>query len=173
MHTHETGEQKLQAVMQRLSTIPPWQIDQINGEGQVLNWYTVSVQDIMNELCMPEYRVHEDQAILPCQVANWGRLTALMRRVWQIREKDYRVWRAEVSLRLYEPPADPPKGWKRPTKEMVDNQLRLEPGYQEHQRLIEQAEEACSCCEMVMTGFKIKASIIPRKRVDYEQNAAG
>lgn len=150
----------LDQYLQRVQNIPGWNIHAITDDGMnVYPWYEVSSQQAVVDLVLDEQRLHEQVSTVTGEIQKWGRLSALARRVWEMEERAYRTWRSAYSLQQFDP-EEKPKGWKRPTKEMVESKYRLDPAYHQCQMKIERAEEAFNATEIMLEAMRAKKDML-------------
>jgi len=157
----------LEAIVQRLSTIQPVDIHEVAEDGNTLPCYLVDGA-VINELVIWEMGLTEQVQVISAQIMRWGRLAAQAKRVWEIKERDYRIWRDGVIVRaLYV--ADekkPPAEWK------IEAQMRTDPLYLVHQKNLERAEEAYNVAQAVLEGFRAKKDMMRAAVVRSQEDAA-
>ena len=148
----------LDQYVQRLQNIQTFNIYSISEKGQVKPWYEVS-GDIVKDLVIHPANLAEQVEAVSVQIQHWGRMAAQAKRVWEIVEREFRMWRATFYLERATPPPDEPK-WKKPSDTFIDHQLRIEPMYQKHYRESERAEEAYNSALAVLDGFRAKKDML-------------
>lgn len=151
------------AIIQRLQNVLPWNIYWVTPTGDVEPWFEVT-GGIAEELVLYETSLQEQVQVIGGKIMDWGRYAAQARRVWQIEERKYRIWRDKTVLSLLDP-VTKPDGWKRPTEKQTDCIIRNDPEYIRHYQNTERAEEAYNCTVAVLDGFRaqkdmMKAAII-------------
>ena len=125
---------------------------------------------VVNDLALHDQNVGVQVQAIAAQVAHWARLAAQAKRVWEIEERDYRIWRSgrEVFYHTEPDEGQEKRGWartktgapKKPANDMIDSLIRTEPAYREWQNRIERAEEACTSAEGILEAFKAKRDMI-------------
>lgn len=160
----------LDQLVQRLQNLPSFHIYAIDNSGKLQRWYDVPVGDCVAELSVRRDTVPTQVETIAAQVGHWGRLSALAKRAWQIREREYRVWRDRTLLAILTPPDDgeEKQGWSRtakgepkaPSLTMADQIMRQSPEYGEFQQSLEEAEEAYNAANAMLDAFRAKANVL-------------
>lgn len=165
------AENHLDEYVQAVQNIQPFNINRILPHGDVEPWFEVT-QEIAGELVIREERVGYLVQTVAAQVEKWGRLAAQAKRVWQVEERKYRVWRSEVFISAKRPPVDPKeaKTWKKPSEKDVEAQYRADPEYTVIHVRIEAAEEAYDAAKAIVEGFKAQRELL---RTFARQDAGG
>ena len=143
----------LDAVVARLQRLPEFTLDAIDGEGNVNPWYAVK-GSIVVDVVIKETVLAQEVLSVSGQITHWGRLAAQAKRVWEIREREYRTWRDGFILRLLEE-AD-----KKPTQAVIEATYRTDPAYAVWYGATEKAEEAYNSCVAILDGFKAKRDML-------------
>lgn len=152
---------ELDAYIARLQHLPSFNIHAITQDGlNSVPWYEVG-PEVFRELVIDELTAPTQAARVASEIQQWGRLSALARRVWQLEERSYRAWRSAFLLTAMDP-GDKPDGWKRPTKDQMDAAYRTEPKYHEFQVRIERAEEAYNASEAMVQALRAKKDALIR-----------
>jgi len=160
---------ELDAIIQRLQNLPKWNIYRVLVDGTTQPWYEVD-----GRICA-DLVIREDQLVaqieqLPIHILQWGRLTAQAKRVWEIAERHYRVWRDSRSLQIMEEAVG--AGEKRPTKEFVDQTVRADPEYTKYYIEQERAEEAYNAASAVLEGFRAKKDLLRTFAIRYQEQGS-
>jgi lipopolysaccharide biosynthesis regulator YciM len=128
-------------------------------------WFEVG-GSIIQELVIRQDMLGAQVEAIGAQIMFWGRMAAQAKRVWEIEERHYRVWRDRTMLALLEEQGD---GKKR-TKEQLEQLLRQHPEYAAYYRLVERAEEAANAADAVLDGFRAQKEMfraaVTRSRED-------
>lgn len=162
---------QLDAIIQRLQNMHPWNINEIDIKtGKVKPWYEVT-SGIVLDIVIQDHDLKTQVQSITAQIAFWGRMKALTYRVWQIEERLMRVWRSKKFLELYAP-EDPPKGWKKPSKEIVDAQIRQTSEYAEFYTRVERAEEAYNATDAVLNAFRAKKDLLKDHVIKQQNDSA-
>jgi hypothetical protein len=159
----------LDQYIQRYQNLEPFSIYSIDSEGAVTPWYSVD-GSIIQDLVLNEQNVGLQVQVIGSQIMHWSRMSAQCKRVWEIEERNYRVWRSKMQLEILREPADGEEkpGWtktakgepKPPTKERSEAMYRAHPEYVQHQSRIERAEEAYNAAYGVLDAFKAKRDML-------------
>ncbi|MFA4944410.1 MAG: hypothetical protein WC789_06890 [Lentisphaeria bacterium] len=148
----------LDAMIARLQSVPPWVIEQIHpGTGKLQPWFTVNPAEVVRCLVIQDDNLPTQVASVSAQIFHWARLAALARRAWEVREREYRIWRDRLTVSLMDPP-EKPKEWKRPTEAQVTASVRVHPEYPEFYQRTEVAEEAYNATQGVLEAFRAQLS---------------
>ena len=149
----------LDPIIARLQNLHPFNIYQVSpATGEVAPWFEVT-GGIVQDLVLRDDRLHEQVQTIAAQVMHWGRLAAQAKRVWEITERHYRIWRDRTVLTLLDP-ATKPADWKKPTEKQVDGTIRILPEYTTHYQEQERAEEAYNAAMAILDGFRAKRDMI-------------
>lgn len=158
----------------RFENMPNFNIHAVSQDGMRASpWYEVQATAIVRELVLDEINLGGQVQIITGEIQKWGRLLAQARRVWQLREREYRAWRSQFFLDSLKWPTpdkedELPAGWtktakgdpKPPTKEAVEALYRVHVDYAKHQVAIEQAEESYNAVDAVYEAFKAKRDML-------------
>ena len=155
--------------IQKLQNMEPFQIYSIGSNGDVKPWYEVTGA-IIQDLVLRDQDIAMQVQMIAAQIAHWARMVTQCRRVWEIEQHNYRIWRSERFLYYWESPAgdDEKPGWtktakgdpKAPTKEKIEALYRTDPDYVMWQIAIERAGEATSSAQGILDAFKAKRDVI-------------
>lgn len=149
------------AIVQRLQNMAPFNIYKINDDGTVEPWFRVTGQSVIPEIVLSEVGVGEQLQSVTAQIAYWGRLAAQAKRVWDVEERNYRIWRSTMWLMYKQDEI------KRTEKE-IDNVIRTQPNYQTWYSKVERAEEAYNSAVAIREAWKAKREVM--KSAVYRQN---
>jgi len=159
------------AIVARLQRMYPWKVQQVGKTGEPEDWFTVPPDKIVQELVIKEANLLAEVQVISAQIMYYGRLTAQCKRIWEIRERKYRVWRDGQALALIDPTGKP-KAWKKPTQAQVDQTIRTTPKYEVHYAAIEAAEEAYNATNAVLDGFRAKRDMMKAAIIRRNENSA-
>lgn len=142
----------LDQYVQRLQNIEPFSIYSIKEDGRVVPWYNVD-GSIMRDLVIRETDLALQVQTVASQIAHWGRMVAQTKRVWEIEERYYRVWRSKFFLAQ--------KGLdKPPSEKSIEALYRTDPAYEQYQKGIERAEEAYEASKCIFEAFRAKRDML-------------
>lgn len=145
----------------RLQNIRPFNIYNIDDQGNVNPWYEVT-PEVVRDLVIQTYDLQTQVQIISTQIQFWGRMESQAKRVWQIEERNYRRWRDGQYLALSQPPNDPieAKDWKKPTEKKIEALYRQTPEYDQYWAAVERAEEAFNGAHAILEGFRAKKDML-------------
>jgi hypothetical protein len=159
----------LDQLIQRYQRLQPYSIYAINAEGAVSPWFEVTGA-VAGELVLNEQNLAQQVQYISVQISYWARLAAQCKRVWEIEDRNYRIWRSKTWLEiLREPEGDEDKpGWRKtakgdpkaPTKEQAEALYRMNPEYAAWQNRIERAEEAYNATQGILDACKAKRDML-------------
>jgi len=158
----------LEAIVQRLTTIQPIDIHEVTEAGDTAPWLIVD-GSVINTLVIWEAGLTEQVQVISAQIMRWGRLAAQAKRIWEIEERNYRIWRDGFTVALVHSIADEKK---RPPQYMIEAQMRVSPLYPLHQKKLERAEEAYNVAQAVLEGFRAKKDMLRSAVVRSQEDAA-
>lgn len=147
------------ALVQRLQSVAPFHIEQIDASGTPQPWITVSATTIVPELLINPHTLRMQVDALAAQVATWGRLVAQCKRVWEVHERRYRHWRSGVELKCLK---EGVPGIDKTTQASIEAYYRQLPEYGAFQTQIERAEEAYNAASAILDAFKEKGQQLRR-----------
>jgi len=147
-------------IVNRLCNCPDFDIYSVLQTGRVSETpsHRVVINEVVKEIILNEATLAEDVYSVAAQIMYWGRLAARAQRVYEITERQYRIWRDGKRL-LYLEKTDDPK-WKKPTKDETEWKYRTEPEYENFQRKIEETLETYNACKAIYDAFKAKKDVI-------------
>lgn len=152
-------ENHLNQYVQSLQNLPSFNVWKINDDGSIEPWWEIKGEDIAKELVIFEQYLGYQVQTVTGEIQRWHRLEAQCRRVWQITEHNYRVWRDGFCLDLIDPEGKP-EGWKKPTEKEQDRRVRTDPEYLVHYHAQERAEEAVNACHGIVKAYQVKADLL-------------
>lgn len=134
-----------------------WEIDEATGDARP--WYVVD-GSVAHQLVIREVELTEQVQLIAGQIMHWGRLAAQAKRVWEVEERNYRIWRDGTLLKLLE--AAPGEGEKKkaPAQWQAEAMMRADPGYRTYQVRLERAEEAYNVAQAILEGFQAKKEMM-------------
>jgi len=160
----------LDSIIARLQNLHAFNVYQIQPDGSVAPWFEVT-GGIVKDLILHEDKLAEQVQTISAQIMHWGRLVGQAKRVWEITERQYRIWRDRTVLALLDP-VTKPKDWKKPTQAQVDATVRSQPEYTDHYVAQERAEEAYNAAMAVLDGFRAKRDMIKASVLRATENGA-
>lgn len=160
----------LDQAIARLQNLPTFNIYKINPDGSIGPWFEVT-GGVVADLVLREDRLTEQVQVIGAQIMHWGRLVSQAKRVWEITERQYRIWRDRVALTMLDP-GTKPKDWKKPTQAQVDATIRARTEYNQHYIAQERAEEAYNASLAILDGFRAKRDMLKGAVVRAVENAA-
>ena len=152
-------ERNLDGYVQSVQGLPAVRVMRVDDTtGQVGPWFEIT-SDVARDLVIYEQTLGHQVQIIAGEINKWHRIAAQAKRVWQVREREYRIWRDAYVLALTDPEGKP-KEWKKPTVAQVEAEYRTEAGYVTYQEAIEAAEEAFTAIQGVVEGFRAKRDML-------------
>lgn len=165
-------QDEIHAAIVRLSNIPPIHVQAVDdASGEIKTWFWGRDADLQ-ALRLAEGDRARLVALVGVELARWGRAAAATKRVWQVRDRVLREWKAAMIVAAVTPPpgADVENegekkkkgGWKQPPQWIVEASYRAEPDYPRLNSLIEQAEEAHTACLGVIEAWQALSRLLER-----------
>lgn len=150
----------LDRMIQKFQNVPPIHLHRVDTDGNVSEWWTINpIETFVPELVIVDANLAEQVQIISASITYWQRFIALAKRVWEVREREYRVWREGMFLRMMTPdPKD--SGWKKPTEKLAAAKIRQDPEYVGFYGKIEQAEETYNTLLGMVDGLKAKRDML-------------
>lgn len=161
---------RLDAIVARVQNLAPFNIWEIRDDGTIGPWYEVG-PEVATDLVIRDELIGEAVRTITLRIMEWGRLVARARRVWEITERAYRMWRDARVLELITPPPDEPQ-WKKPTQAEIDARVRTDPQYAVRYQAMERAEEAHNAALAVLDGYRAKKEMLRGAVIRASENAA-
>jgi len=147
----------LDSVIARLQVIGDWNIYQL-AANEPTPFYKVTGA-VVRDLVVPDGDITDQLQAVAAPIAHWGRWAAQAKRIWEVEEHLYRIWRDGFALTLIDPEGRE-KGWKKPTQAQVDQTVRTHPKYVEWQIKLERAEEAYLATQAVYEAMRAKKDVL-------------
>ncbi len=147
----------LTQLVQKFQNMPPIQIDAIMEGGDIHGWFTVNPSDIIPSLVISQDTMAE-AAGTAAEILYWGRLVAHCQRVWEIRQRNLRTWKAERYLS--EVDLAESKKEKKPSDKLIEAKYRVHPEYNNINHLTEKAGESFSGVQCILDAFKAKRDLL-------------
>lgn len=160
----------MDAIIQRLQNMGIFNIHSVEIDGTTAPWYDVT-GEIVRDLVIQESDLATQVETISAQIAHWGRMAAQCKRVWEIKERELRVWKNQQILSKLTPPKDD-KGWKKPTQQLLEASYRADPVYSQLHVEVERAEEAYNAAQAIQDGFRAKRDMLRAAVVKYRDDAA-
>lgn len=161
----------LDGIVARLVNTPPWNINKFDeATREVAKFYEVT-GEIVHDLVIKDGNLQEQVQAVSAQIMHWGRWAAQAKKIWEVMEHKYRIWRDGKALELVDPKGKP-KDWKKPTQAQVDQHIRTDPEYETWYIAQETAEEAYNATTAVYEGFKAKKEMMRAAIVRKNENSA-
>ena len=110
-------------------------------------------KDIVSILQINSHTIQHSVDTISADVYFWARAVASTKRVWQQRDREYRVWRSHQEIELR-------GNGTKATKDTVDSLIRVKPEYTALQIRIEEAEESHNVAVSLLDALKIKAQLL-------------
>jgi hypothetical protein len=146
----------LDTIIARLQNMAPFNIHEVTGDGDTQPWFVVT-SAIVRDLVITEHNILEQVQQLASQIMYWGRLQAQAKRIWEIEERRYRIWRDKALLQFAKLKE---REQSKTTKDQLEQQMRGTPGYHLWQERLERAEEAYNSVGAVLEGFRAKKELM-------------
>lgn len=160
-------EKLLDEYVQRLQNIQPFNIYRVDETtGKVEPWFEVTAE-ITNDLVLREQSLGHQVQIVSGEVNKWHRLASQAKRVWQIEERRYRVWRDRLYLKAIEEAEG-----KKPSDKIIEAGYRTHKDYGKYYGAVERAEEAYNSCLAVVEGFRAKRDMMKSYVFRHRDDAA-
>ena len=156
----------LDVVIARLQNLPGFTVSRVNEKGTIDVAYQVDMGIVIQEL-LSNFDIEDQAQLIPAQIVNWGRIAAQVKRVWEVTERQYRVWRDSLWVDL----ATPLEG-KKPTDKLIDATVRRHPGYSQCYAAMEEAEEIYNSCTAILDGWRAKKDIYKTGLIRRLENTA-
>ena len=157
----------LDAIVSRLQVLPSFGISGVSATGQIEFSFNIEMGIVVQEL-LSQMDVMTQAQLIPAQITNWGRLAAQAKRIWEISEREYRIWRDTLYVEL----ATPPEGGKKPTEKLIDSTIRKHPEYAFHYTRMETYEEVYNSCTAILDGWRAKKDMFKTGLIQQLENTA-
>lgn len=140
-------------IIQRLQNIPPFNIYQINPDGSCNPWYEVIGKDVVAELLISDFNIKEQVQSVSAIIGHWGRLRSQAKRVWDIKAREYRIWKATKYLEFRQDE-------EKHTEKEIDALIRTSVGYNQMYTEVERAEEAYESTSIIVQAWQAKKAMM-------------
>ena len=157
---------ELSAIVFRLQNMQPFNIHAVAPDGSAAPWYEVTGPDIIPQLILKNDNVLEQVQTVAGNIAHWGRLAAQSKRVWEIEEREYRIWRDTLSLALLS------GAEKKMTQAAIEQTIRSDAKYREFYARIERAEEAHAATLAILDGWRAKKDMLKAAIIRTHEDSA-
>jgi hypothetical protein len=141
------------AIIQRLQNIASINIYNINSDGSTSPWWEVNGSYIMKEVIIDESNLQEEVQSISAKIAHWGRYCSQCKRIWDIKSREYRIWKAQQYLKYRNMEG-------KHTEKEIDSLIRVDPIYSNYYQEIERAEETYNTLLNVVQALLAKKEII-------------
>ena len=159
----------LDSYIARFQNIPSFNIYSLAKDGMSATpWYEVN-HEIAKHLVIDELTIPVQVNTIAGDIQQWGRLSALAKRVWELEERNYRIWRSGFLLEAVNPEGKP-KEWKKPSADAIEAMYRMVPEYKIYQVKVERAEEAYNATEAILQAFRAKKDMLMRFAQKYRED---
>lgn len=151
------------AYLASLASIPAQKLYTLTADGAVAVFAEVSGTAIIQKLAVSQTDLRGDVDRVVPEIMHWGRLVALQKRVWVVREREYRVWKARFEVAFRQLHAQSKEGWGQGGKvsgDQVEAAYRTDPGYVGVSLELEAAEEAYLFADAVYRAFRAKMDLL-------------
>lgn len=148
----------LDKMTQKFQNMASVHLYSIDVEGRVHQWWTIDPKEcLMPELVLVEANLSEQVQTISANITYWQRYVAQAKRVWEVREREYRVWRDGKMLELAVPE---PGSTKVPAKDLREAKMRQDPEYLAYYNRTEEAEETYNTLVGMVDGLKAKREMM-------------
>ena len=151
-------QQLLNAAIQRYQTIEPIEIKAIDPTTGTLAQGIVVDGNIVHDLTIYDHTLREQVTLVATQIMYWHAMRARAKRVWQIAEREYAVWKAQQRYSVLG--EKHPKTDKAYTIAQADDAYRIHPEYNAMNVAVERAEEAYNLCDGLVDAFNAKQRVL-------------
>lgn len=145
------------AIVQRLQNIEPFLLHKIDPQGNAVPHMQVTGQALVGDLVINAHTLRDQIDSIAAQILYWGRLVATQKRVWELRERQYRRWRSTIELKCLK---EGVPGLEKTTAAAIETYYRTLPEYDAFQNAIEEAEEVFNIASAAYEGFREKARML-------------
>lgn len=143
----------------RLSNVPSFNVWQIGPADKIEPWKEFTGDLLVQDLVIHESALANDVGSVSVQIAHWGILEARAKRIWEVVERRYRMWRDGMVMKMSTAPTGDDK-WKRPPEYLIEASYRTHKEYGVWQQALERAEEAYNCARVVREAFQAKRDML-------------
>ena len=154
----DTTQRLLDQYIQRFENLPTFNVHHVASDGMSASvWMEVDPRDVAAELIYDELNVAAQLDLIAANIQKWTRLEAMANRVWQLRERQLRSWKAGYCVEIYEGAEG-----KKPPEWLVKEKYRVESTYGELSAEVERAEEAYNAVRGIVLAFRAKKDVLER-----------
>ena len=158
----------IDAILHRLARVPSFPIYDLLDNGEVVPEYELPTSRVIDELVLREENLVEQIGVIPAEIMNWGRMVAKAKRIWEVEERNYRIWRDTLYLELVRTDS----GQKKPTEAFITSTIRSTIEYRHWYDRIERAEESYNSLLAILDGWRAKKDLVRTAVVRQHENAA-
>jgi hypothetical protein len=141
------------AIMQRLQAVSPFNLNYVSPNGEALPWWEIDSNLLLEDLVLSDLDLDGQVQTLALRIAFWGRLCAQAKRIWEIKERKYRIWKAKWYI-LYR------EDETKHTEKEIDSLIRVRPEYISLYNDVEKAEEVYNILTAVVEAWRVKKDIV-------------
>ena len=149
----------IDAAVQRLQSLPRFHLQSIDDSGRPVAHWDVSPVDLAPEIITSVHSYEIDLETVGALVVEWGVRVARAQRVWEIRERHLRTWKARKTLELKELTDEEGKP-KKLTQAQIEATYRLDEAYETLNQEVEKAAEAHQCALAVLEAVRAKVQTL-------------
>lgn len=149
-------------IIKRLQALAPFNIYNVQEDGKIAPGNFITGPVIINDLVLNDRDILEQVQVISGKIAYWGRLCAQCKRVWEITERNYRIWRDSLYLQYRQGEV------KKYTEKEIDALIRTTPEYNIYYNEQERAEEAYNAACAITEAWKAKKEML--KLAVYRRN---
>lgn len=143
--------------LQSLGRVQSVEFLTLNEKLEVVPYFVVTGDALVEVLVINEHTLRLAVDRVAAEVMHWGRVSALQKRCWQVRQRELRTWEAQKAL-AFRQSAEADK--VKVTKDQVEDHYRLDPAYPVMYARVEAAEEAYNTAEAICRAYKTKADML-------------
>ncbi len=132
-------------------------------------WYEVNGEDAVRQLVINHLDIPNQVDMIGMQIANWGRNVAMAKRVYQLADRRYRIWRENMRLTVLQDAEKAEE--KKPTEKTIEGIYRASADYCVYKRELERSEEAQTSAEAMLIGLKAKRDMLTAYAPMYRESA--
>lgn len=137
----------------RLQNIAPFTLQTILESGVIEDWWSPSPNELAELCVLREDRLYSDIVQIPVRIMEWSRIVAQAQRIWEIRTRELRTWKAtEVVAGKEEDP--------KAAQYVLEEKYRGKEAYVALSEKVERAAEAVNAATAVLDGLKAKKDML-------------
>jgi hypothetical protein len=145
---------KFDSIVQRLQYLGSFNLHQVTIEGNTVPWWEINSNMLIEDLVLSDLDLDGQIQTLTLRVAFWGRMAAQAERVWQVKEREYRIWKAKWYI-FYRSQKE-----VKYTEKEIDSLIRTNDDYSKLYNEVERAEEAYNILIAVVEAWRVKKDIV-------------